>query len=52
MKAIVKDVQNYVKLNHEEMTSILEENQNKLNLSGKQKIRWHKNIYVLLNLKM
>lgn len=47
-KAIVKDVQNYVKLKDEEITSVLEENQNKLNLSDKQKIRWHKKCLCLV----
>lgn len=41
-KAVVKDVQNYVKLSDEEIIQILSENQNKLNLSEKQKERWHK----------
>ena len=37
--ATVKTVQNYVKLTDDQITKILEENQNKLNLSEKQKIR-------------
>ncbi len=41
-KALVKDVQNYVKLSDEEIIQILSENQKKLNLSEKQKERWHK----------
>lgn len=41
-KAVVEDVQNYVKLSDEEIIQILSENQNKLNLSEKQKERWHK----------
>lgn len=40
--AIVKNVQNYMKLSDEEITKILEDNQDKLNLSEKQKTRWHK----------
>ena len=40
--ATVKTVQNYVKLTDDQITKILEENQNKLNLSEKQKIRWRK----------
>lgn len=47
-KAIVKDVQNYIKLKDEEITKVLEENQNKLNLSDKQKIRWHKKCLCLV----
>lgn len=41
-KATVKDVANYVKLSDEEITQKLEENQNKLDLTEKQKTRWHK----------
>lgn len=40
--AIVKAVQNYVKLSDEEITKTLADNQSKLNLSDKQKERWHK----------
>lgn len=46
--AQVKYVQNYVKLTDEEITNILEENQSKLNLSEKQKIRWHKKCLCLV----
>lgn len=46
--ATVKAVQNYVKLTDEEITKTLEENQNKLNLSEKQKIRWHKKCLCLV----
>lgn len=46
--AKVKDVQNYVKLSDEEITEILEENQPKLALSEKQKIRWHKKCLCLV----
>lgn len=46
--ATVKAVQNYVKLIDEEITKTLEENQNKLNLSEKQKIRWHKKCLCLV----
>jgi hypothetical protein len=47
-KAVVKDVQNYVKLSDEEIIQILSENQNKLNLSEKQKERWHKKALCLV----
>ena len=47
-KAIVKDVNNYVKLTDEEITVIIEENQPKLNLSEKQKVRWHKKCICLV----
>ena len=41
-KATVKKVENYVKLTEDEISKILNENQSKLNLSEKQKVRWHK----------
>lgn len=46
--AIVKNVQNYIKLADEEITKILEENQGMLNLSEKQKVRWHKKCLCLV----
>lgn len=46
--ATVKNVQNYVKLSDEEITKVLEENQSKLNLSEKQKARWHKKCLCLV----
>lgn len=46
--AVVKKVLNYTKLTEEEITKILEENQPKLNLSEKQKIRWHKKCLCLV----
>lgn len=46
--AIVKSVQNYVKLSEEEITSILSENSGKLNLSDKQMVRWHKKCLCLV----
>ena len=47
-KATVKDVKNYLKLEDEEITKVLEENQPKLNLSDKQKTRWHKKCLCLV----
>ncbi len=47
-KATVKSVQNYVKLSEEEILKVLEENQKFLNLSDKQKIRWHKKCLCLI----
>lgn len=41
-KATVKDVQNYVKLTDEEITKTIERNNEKLQLTDKQKDRWHK----------
>lgn len=46
--ALVKNVQNYIKLTDDEITKILEENQSKLNLSDKQKTRWHKKCLCLV----
>ena len=46
--AIVKAVQNYVKLSDEEITKVLSDNQNKLNLSEKQKAHWHKKCLCLV----
>ena len=40
--AIVKDVQNYVKLSEEEINDVFEKNKQKLYLSQKQRERWHK----------
>lgn len=47
-KAMVCDVKNYVKLSDDEITQILEVNQVKLNLSEKQKTRWHKKCLCLV----
>lgn len=47
-KAVVKDVQNFVKLSDEEIDEVLEKNQQKLNLSEKQKKRWHKKCLCLV----
>lgn len=48
VKAKVRDVKNYVKLSDDEITDILEENQGMLNLSDKQKERWHKKCLCLV----
>ena len=50
-KAVVTDVQNYVKLSEEEITKIIEENNNKLMLTDKQKERWHKKCLCLVEFK-
>lgn len=47
-KATVKKVENYVKLTEDEISKILNENQSKLNLSEKQKVRWHKKCLCLV----
>lgn len=49
--ATVLAVQNYVKLSDEEITDILENNKNKLNLSEAQKERWHKKCLCLVEFK-
>lgn len=46
--ASVVSVQNYVKLSEEEINRIMIENQDKLNLSEKQRIRWHKKCICLV----
>lgn len=46
--ATVKEVQNFVKLSDEEITKTLAEHQDKLNLSEKQKERWHKKCLCLV----
>lgn len=46
--ATVINVQNYVKLSEDEITKVLESNQQKLDLSEKQKARWHKKCLCLI----
>ncbi len=50
-KAVVSDVQNYVKLTEEEIAKVLSDNQEKLNLSEKQIERWHKKCLCLVEFK-
>lgn len=50
-KATVRSVQNYVKLTDEEIVKTLEENQPKLDLTEKQKTRWHKKCLCLVEFK-
>jgi hypothetical protein len=47
-RATVKNVQNYVKLSETEIDKVLSDNQDKLNLSEKQKERWHKKCLCLV----
>lgn len=49
--AVVKSVKNYVKLSEEQIVKALEDNQNKLNLSEKQKQRWHKKCLCFIEFK-
>lgn len=46
--ATVMNVQNYTKLSEEEIIKTLNDNQGKLNLSDKQKKRWHKKCLCLV----
>lgn len=46
--AAVKSVQNYVKLTEDEIIKILNDNQDKLSLTEKQKERWHKKCLCLV----
>ncbi|MFD3260204.1 hypothetical protein ACE3MQ_16485 [Paenibacillus lentus] len=46
--AAVKSVQNYVKLTEDEIEKTLNSNQEKLNLTEKQKERWHKKCLCLV----
>jgi hypothetical protein len=50
-KATVKSVQNYVKLSEAEIIKTLADNQDKLNLTDKQKVRWHKKCLCLVEFK-
>lgn len=47
-KAVVTDVQNFVKLSEEEINKVIEDNQEKLLLTEKQKERWHKKCLCLV----
>lgn len=49
--AAVVSVQNHVKLAEDEIERILEDNQTMLNLSSKQKERWHKKCLCLVEFK-
>jgi hypothetical protein len=50
-KAIVADVENFVKLSDEEAEKIIRDRQNKLNLSEKQILRWTKKCLCLVEFK-
>lgn len=47
-KAKVKHVDNYIKLSDEEITKILADNQDRLQLTDKQIVRWHKKCLCLV----
>lgn len=49
--AIVASVENHVKLSKDEIDQVLVKHQNKLNLTDKQKIRWHKKCLCLVEFK-
>ncbi len=46
--ATVKSVENYIKLSEEEINKTMDDRQDKLNLSEKQKQRWHKKCLCLV----
>lgn len=50
-KADIIRVENYVKLSEDEIDKVLLENQYKLNLSEKQKVRWRKKCICLVEFK-
>lgn len=50
-KAIVKSVENYVKLAEEEINRIFADHNDKLNLTEKEKIRWHKKCICLVEFR-
>ncbi len=47
-KATVAAVKNFVKLSESDILSVLADHQDKLNLSEKQKVRWHKKCLCLV----
>lgn len=47
-KAVVTDVQNFIKLNEDEITKTINVNNDKLLLTEKQKERWHKKCLCLV----
>lgn len=47
-KAVVKSVQNYVKLSEDEINQTFADNQEKLALTEKQRTRWHKKCLCLV----
>lgn len=50
-KAVVTNVTNYIKLSDEEITNIIDSNNDKLVLTDKQKERWHKTCLCLVEFK-
>lgn len=47
-KAVVKSVQNYVKLTEDEIVKAFDDHHDKLNLTDKQRTRWHKKCLCLV----
>lgn len=47
-RAKVVNVENYIKLNEEEINTVFDNNKDKLQLSEKQRIRWHKKCLCLI----
>lgn len=50
VKAVVKHVENYVKLKEEEINEVFDKHQKALNLSAKQRKRWHKKCICLVEI--
>ena len=50
-RAVVKSVQNYINLSEEEINNVFIESAEKLSLSEKQKVRWHKKCICLVEFK-
>lgn len=46
--AIVKNVENYIKLKDDEINKVFDDNKDKLNLTDKQRTRWHKKCLCLV----
>jgi len=47
----VKDVSNYVKLSEDEINNVFDDHKDKLNLTDKQRKRWHKKCICLVELE-
>ncbi len=51
VKAVVKSVQNYIKLTEEEIIKTLEDNIEQLQLTDKQRLRWYKKCLCLVEIE-
>ena len=50
-RAIVRNVENYVKLNEEEINQVFDKHEKALNLTIKQRKRWHKKCICLIEIE-